>query len=288
MRVLLVGCGYVASALARRLRASGHELAAVVRTAGSAGRLAELGLEARAADCRDARDARRACAGTFDAVVFSLSANGGDYREVYVDALRNVLEGLAGAPRFLYAGSSSVYGESGGGWVDEATPPAPATPNARVLLEAEELLAARASGRFAAFAVRLSGIYGPGRAHLLDLLRSGAAVLPGRADAWVNRIHRDDAASALAHLLALPPGAAGCATFNATDDEPSRQGDVARWICERLGRPPPRFDDAAPPARHGAGAGANRRISNARLRATGWRPSLPSYREGFLPFLQTA
>lgn len=281
MRVLLIGCGYVASLLAARLTAREDEVTAVVRTAESVARLSAQGIVARTADCRDPAEVRRACKGNFDAAVFSLSAGGGDYREIYVDALRNVLEAIEKNPPrlFVSTGSTSVYGRSDGGWVNEATPPEPATPNARILLEAEHLLAERAAGRFPAAVVRISGIYGPGRAHLLEQLRAGAGVLPGRADAWMNRIHRDDAASALDHLLLRPPAAPGWAVFNATDDEPATQEDVTAWICRKLGRKPPRFDASASSPRHGAGA--NRRISNARLRAAGWKPSFPTYREGF-------
>ncbi len=282
-RVLLVGCGYVASILAARLRARGIAITAVVRSEKSSVALAPCGIAARVADCRDPADARRACEGTFDAVVFSLSAGGGDYRAVYVDAFRNVLDAIGeNPPRFFAStGSTSVYGRSDGGWVNEDFPPEPSTPNAKILLEAEHLLADRSADRFPAAVVRFSGIYGPSRSHLLDLLRDGATILPGRPDVWMNRVHRDDAASALEHLLLHPPTAPGCEVFNATDDEPARQGDVVAWLCGKLGRALPHFDETAPPPRHGASAVTNRRISNARLRDTGWKPAFPSYREGF-------
>ncbi|MFZ4695839.1 MAG: SDR family oxidoreductase [Verrucomicrobiia bacterium] len=282
-RILLVGCGYVASTLAARLHARGIAIAAVVRSERSAAALATCGIAARVADCRDPADARRACEGAFDAVVFSLSAGGGDYRAVYVDAFRNVLDAIGKTPPPFFAstGSTSVYGHSDGEWVAEDSPPEPSTPNAKVLLEAEHLLANRSTGSFPAAIVRFSGIYGPNRSHLLDLLRNGAMVLPGRPNAWMNRVHRDDAASALEHLLLHPPTAPGCEIFNATDDEPARQGDVVAWLCGKLGRALPHFNETAPPPRHGASPGTNRRISNAHLRATGWKPAFPSYREGF-------
>lgn len=283
MRVLLVGCGYVASTLAARLRARSDAVSAVVRSEGSAATLAAHGIAAHVADCRNSAAARKTVEGAWDAIVFSLSAGGGDYRAIYVDALGNVLDALGTRPPrlFLYTGSTSVYGQSDGGWVTEETPPQPTTDGVRVLLEAEHLLADRAAGRFPSAIVRFSGIYGPGRSHLLDLLRAGGAILPGRPDAWMNRIHRDDAAAALEHLLLHPPTTPGCGVFNATDDEPARQGDVVAWLCGKLGRTPPRFDESAGPPRHGAGAGASRRISNTRLRAAGWRPAYPTYREGF-------
>lgn len=281
MRILFVGCGYTVMSLACRLRARGEAVVALVRTEESARALAARGLTARAADCRDPAAARRACAGDFDAVVFSLAANGADPREIYGDAFRHVLDALARHPPrfFAYTGSTSVYGRSADGWVTEELDPSPATPNARILLEAERQLAERAKGRFAAVVLRLGGLYGPGRSHLLDRLRDGAETLSGSADAWMNRIHRDDAASALEHLLFHPFPAIACEMFNVTDNAPARRGEVVGWICARLGRALPRFEAAAAPSRHGADA--NRRVSNARLRALGWSPEFPTYREGF-------
>ncbi|MCC7519678.1 MAG: NAD(P)H-binding protein [Verrucomicrobiae bacterium] len=281
MRILLIGCGYTVSVLAARLRARGDAVSAVVRTETSATLLRTRGLSVRIADCRGAADARHACSGAYEAVVFSLSAGGGDARQTYVDALRHVLDALEASPprTFLFAGSASVYGRADGGWAHETMPPEPVAPAARILLEAEELVAARCASRFSAAILRFSAIYGPGRAHFLDRLRHGEAILPGRADTWMNRIYRDDAAAAIERLLLQTPSETGCAIFNATDDEPARQEDVAAWICGKLGRPPPRFDETAPPTRRRAGA--NRRLSNARLRATGWAPKFPNYREGF-------
>lgn len=281
MRILLVGCGYTVAPLADRLRARGEAVVALARTEESARALAARGLAARAADCRDPAAARRACAGDFDAVVFSLAAHGAAPREIYIDAVRHVLDAIERKlPRFFaFTGSTSVYGCSSDGWIAEEAEPSPATPNARILLEAERRLAERAKGRFAVALLRLSGIYGPGRSHLLDRLRGGAETIPGSADAWMNRIYRDDAASALEHLLFHPFPAAACEIFNVTDNAPARRGEVVGWICARLGRAPPCFEAAASSSRHGADA--NRRLSNARLRALGWAPKFPTYREGF-------
>jgi nucleoside-diphosphate-sugar epimerase len=88
---------------------------------------------------------------------------------------------------------------------------------------------------------------------------------------WTNRIHRDDAAQAVVHLLTRQ--VAPERLYLGTDDEPAQLGDVATFLAERLGAPTP------PPADPAQGHG--KRLSNARLRATGWEPTRPSYREGY-------
>jgi nucleoside-diphosphate-sugar epimerase len=73
------------------------------------------------------------------------------------------------------------------------------------------------------------------------------------------------------HLLTMP--ADPQRLYLGTDDEPVQMGDVAAYLAERLGAPAP------PPADPDQGHG--KRLSNARLRSTGWAPTLPTYREGY-------
>ena len=130
--------------------------------------------------------------------------------------------------------------------------------------------------------LRLGGIYGPGRTSLVERVRSGAArVSPGSAR-FTNRIHRDDAAAALAHLAALP-AAPSC--HLGVDCAPAPEAEVLAWLAERLGVAPPCED--APPAREETRrATGNKRCSNARLLATGFRFRYPTYREGYEALLR--
>ena len=102
----------------------------------------------------------------------------------------------------------------------------------------------------------------------MDTVREGRVEDPHR---WTNRIHREDAADAVVHLLTTE--AQPDTLYLGTDDEPAQLGDVAAYIADRLGAPAP------PPADPARGHG--KRLSNARLRATGWAPTRPSYREGY-------
>jgi nucleoside-diphosphate-sugar epimerase len=133
------------------------------------------------------------------------------------------------------------------------------------LLAAEELFGERLPD---GTVLRLSGLYGGSSTRLLDQVLAGRVEDPHR---WTNRIHRLDAADAVVHLLTRPELPERL--YLGTDDEPAQLGDVTAFLAERLGAPTP---PAADPAR-----GHGKRLSNARLRATGWRPSRPSYREGY-------
>ncbi len=121
---------------------------------------------------------------------------------MYVDGLLNAL--AATEPRLLiFTGSTSVYAQVDGTWVNETSETKPDRETGRILLEAERI--ALASGGFVA---RLSGLYGPGRSVLMRRFLSGEAMIEGDGLRWINQIHRDDAARAIVHLAyqaRLPP-----------------------------------------------------------------------------------
>ena len=156
---------------------------------------------------------------------------------MFVDGLRNVLAALDAShlQRIVFVSSSAVYGEHRGGWVDEDTPPAPQGFNGRILLEAEALLAARPES---ATALRLAGLYGPGRLQLIERLRSGQAGAPVEPRIGPTA-SIDDAAAAVAHLALLPavaPVYIGC------DDTPLPLHELAptwRARARRASRPRP-------------------------------------------------
>jgi nucleoside-diphosphate-sugar epimerase len=223
----------------------------------------------------------RAAADGVDVLVYAAAADGftdDAYRAAYVDGLQRVLDALASAPleRVVFTSSTAVYGQSDGAWVDEESVTEPQGFSGRRLLEAERLLLG--CGRPAAV-LRLAGIYGPGRTRLIDEVRGGAATVPdGSEPLWTNRIHADDCAGALRHLLRLPADEMR-GVWLGVDDEPCDRAVVLDWLAERLGVARPRrvpVGDA--PARIRPG---NKRCSNAKLRRAGYAFRFPTFREGY-------
>jgi nucleoside-diphosphate-sugar epimerase len=210
-----------------------------------------------------------------DAVVYVASADAFDeaaYRRVYVEGVRNLLAALAVRPpaRLLYVSSTGVYGQTAGEWVDERSPAEPGGFSGRCLLEGENLALGR--GR-PSVVVRFGGIYGPGRTRLVEAVRRGEACgdSPPR---YTNRIHRDDCAAVLEHLLGLPSPEA---LYLGVDCLPAPECEVMDWLADALGVPrPPRGGGSAPGPQRG-----NRRCRNDRLLASGYRFRYPTYREGY-------
>jgi electron-transferring-flavoprotein dehydrogenase len=198
-----------------------------------------------------------------DVLVFCAAPDQRDesaYRALYVDGLRRLLDALE-ISRLVFVSSTAVYAQDAGEWVDEQSPALAEQFNGRVLLDAERELAAHAAG----IVLRLSGIYGPGREMMLRRARDGGT---GRAR-WSNRIHVDDAASALSHLIdAQHPEW----LYLGNDDLPALESEVLAWLREREGLPRSALETSTE---------SGRRVCNARLRASGWTPAYPDFRAGY-------
>lgn len=192
---------------------------------------------------------------------------------------------IAGAPQLetiVYLSTIGVYGDHGGEWVDEETPPAPVSERSGARLAAEQqwqALGLRA-GRPVAI-LRLAGIYGPGQ-NALTQMRSGRAKRIDKPGQAFNRIHVEDIAQAIE--AALVQRADGI--FNVTDDAPTPQGVPVGFAAELLGvAPPPEipFTEAAKTMSPMALSfyGESKQVRNDKLkRALGMRLRYPTYREG--------
>jgi nucleoside-diphosphate-sugar epimerase len=173
----------------------------------------------------------------------------------------------------FFVSSTAVYAQDQEEWVDESSPTLPAHFSGRRLLEAEALLCA---ATFPGTVIRFGGIYGPGRTRLVQSVKTGRAVFRESPPQWTNRIHRDDCAGVLKHLLGL---ASPEDLYLGVDCEPARERDVQRWLAETLDAPPPRPTTAEDPAARVARG--NKRCRNDRLVASGYTFAYPTYREGY-------
>ncbi len=202
---------------------------------------------------------------------------------------RDAMTEAAGLRWIGYLSSTVVYGDRGGGWVDEATPPAPSQPRGQRRLAAE-LAWSGFADRCAVDIFRLAGIYGPGRS-AFDDLRAGTArrmVKPGHQ---FGRIHRDDIGRAVAAAMRRDR-APGVRILNLVDDEPAESGDVIEEAARLLGIPPPppiAFADALPAMSPMARSfwAENRKVSSRQTQAAlGLRWLYPSFREGLAAIIR--
>lgn len=281
LTIAIVGCGYVGTPLADQLAAAGHHVTAVRRS--DAGEPLHPDVHLQRADVTHPDLALPPC----DVLVYAVSAGGyADtlYRAAYVDGLRNTLRALGDSPPRLglFVSSTAVYGQTDGQLVDEESATEPTGFSGRILLEGEHIMReACACG----VAVRLAGIYGPGRTRLIDSVRSGTARIPPEPH-FTNRIHRDDCAGILRFLIdRYAAGAALAPVILGVDHLPARYDEVVHWLADRLRVPRPPVAES--PARR-TRPESNKRCSNARITAMGYRFAYPTFRDGYAPMLPTS
>ena len=279
-RLVVAGLGYAGAAVAREAAAAGWRVAGTARNPARAS--APLGVKVV-----PFAEAGPAIAAATHLLVTAAPGEAGD------PVLAAHGKAVRAAPflRWIgYISTTGVYGDRGGGWVEEETPPAPTQDRTRRRVAAEEQWAAFAD-RLPVDLFRAGGIYGPGRS-VFDELRDGTArrtVKPGHA---FSRIHRDDIALAVSAAMRQGRGP-GLRVLHLVDDEPAESAAVVEGAARLLGvEPPPAvpFEEALPRMSPMARSfwGENRRVANAATkRALGiasWRH--PTWREGLTAILR--
>ena len=276
---LIIGCGYLGQRVAALWQHAGHAVHALTRSTARADEFRRQGWYPVLGDLTQPQSLP-----TFTQIDTLLLAVGLDrrsghsQREVYVDGLAHLIAHCPVPPRrVISVSSTSVYGQEGGEWIDEASATEPQAENGQVCLAAERLLQDRWPH---AQIVRSAGIYGPGRLIArVEQLRAGTP-LAGLPDAWLNLIHVDDLATA---VLAVAERAAVGSTWLAVDNQPLTRREFYQAITQRVGAPEPRFAEGDMPA----AGGLNKRCSNRRLREDlGWTPRYPTIHEGLTHVLE--
>jgi nucleoside-diphosphate-sugar epimerase len=280
--LLVAGLGYAGLAAARLAAAAGWRVAGTARAPQGGAAPGDVAVLPFAA-------AGQAIAAASHLLVTAPPGEAGDpvlaaHRAARVAAL------AAGRLRWVgYISTTGVYGDRGGAWVEETTPPAPGQARSARRLAAEQAWREVTAGRAALDLFRAGGIYGPGRSPFDDL-RAGTArrvVKPGHA---FSRIHRDDIARAVLAAIGqeLPPAVR---VLHLVDDEPAGSAEVIAHAAALLGLPPPPAIPFAEARRTMSPMALSfwaedRRVANAATKAAlgiAWR--YPTFREGLAAIL---
>jgi nucleoside-diphosphate-sugar epimerase len=282
MRVLIVGCGYVGVPLGAELVRIGHEVFGLRRSPVAENELKAAGIQPLIGDvtrpellAKLPRD--------FDWVVNCVAAGGNaeNYREVYLQGTRNLIEWLAAnlPKKFVYTSSTSVYAQNDGSQVKESSPTEPLAETSKVLVETEKVLSAAVVERkFPAVILRVAGIYGPDRGHWFKQFMQDAAHIEGNGSRHLNMIHRDDLVGCL--IAALKNGRAG-EIYNVVDDEPVSQLHFFQWLAQAMDKPLPPSEPENPDPIRRRGV-TNKHVSNRKLKMElGYPFKYPTFRQGY-------
>lgn len=183
-----------------------------------------------------------------------------------------------------YLSTTGVYGDYGGGWVDENTPLTTATKRGQARIKAEE---AWGDLGLPLHIFRLAGIYGPGRGPFAKL-RNGTARRIIKKDQVFSRTHVEDIAQVLHASINTPNTGA---VYNVCDDTPAPPQDVIAYAAELLNLPiPPAvdFDDAKMTDMARSFYSDSKKVRNNRIKdELGVKLLYPTYQTGLQALLKT-
>jgi nucleoside-diphosphate-sugar epimerase len=280
-RLLCFGLGYSARVLAGRLIGEGWEVLGTARDR-------DVAVVPRGCVMHRFDRQHRLPAAAFDGVTHILVSIPPDAEgDPALDAHENDIAALPTLAWLGYLSTTGVYGDRGGGWVDEDSGLHPSGERGRRRIAAETgWLDLWRRHRVPVHVFRLAAIYGPGRGPFHGL-RVGAAKRIAKPGQVFSRIHVEDLASVLSASIARPrPGA----VYNVCDDEAAPPEAVVAYAAGLLGVEPPAlvpFEQAklSPMAR--SFYDDNKRVSNARMKTElGVALRHPTYREGLRAILR--
>ncbi len=279
-KVLVVGCGDLGATVAKNLQKN-HEVIGLRRSLDiSSGHAPASGIKTIQADVTLPDTLTQLEKFNPNIVIYCVSAGGqtdAQYQAAYVQGLKNVLATQtqnANLQHVFFVSSTRVYGQNTQEILDENTPAIPADFGGERLLEAENVLKYLPCK---STSMRLSGIYGKGRLYLVNTAKD-LSKWPVE-NHWSNRIHRDDAAGFIAFMVEKTLNSQTLEdTYIVTDDMPTQQYEVLTWLANKQN-----IDTSnvkAPPVQGG------KRLSNQRLRDTGFQLQYSNYQAGYSHILQ--
>lgn len=296
MKILFTGAtGVLGRAALPRLVAEGHDVTAVARNTKDRSWLEAVGARPAEVDLFDPDSIDEAVAGTDTVVHYAtsippLTAMAKRDSWAMNDRLRSEATGLLvdaavsrGVERFVQESITFTYADGGSSWLDERSPVAPASDVLDSALAAEAHVDRFRTGGGTGITLRLSRVYGPGKASDEYVSAVAARRIPivGDGENYVSSLHVDDSATALVTALTAPDG-----VYNVTDDVPVTSAEYTETLARLLEAPRPRRVPgpiARLALRRAAGLlTTSHRVSNRKFReTTGWDPAFPSVGEGW-------
>lgn len=277
-RLLIVGCGYVGEELARQAFLRGDQVWGLRRSHSQL----PSGVRAIQADVVSGEGFPE-IPEELDWVVYAVGAS--DHSEVayeaaYVRGIENLLLHLVkqSVPpkRIVFVSSTGVYGQNSGEWVDEGSTTEPTHFSGRLLLQGEKLVR---QSTLPSVILRFGGIYGPNRVFLLKQMVNASSYPNPQEAHFTNRVHRDDCASMILHLLSKEQVSP---LYLGVDDDPASRNALYAWVSKQLGRELSSWPENENTRQTG------KRCRNDLLKQSGYRFLYPTFREGYSSLLSAA
>ncbi len=296
MKVLFTGAtGVLGREAVPMMVANGHDVTGVARNRDDETWLDSVGARPRVVDLFDMASIRDAMAGTDTVIHYATSIPAQTAMtkrrswetndRLRAEGTRDLVDAAiaAGVERFVQQSITFFYADGGDEWLDESSPIAPQWEVLESALVAEENVDRFRNAGGTGVTLRLSRLYGPGRAssdYIASVANRKLPIVDGGTN-FISSLHTRDAATATVAALSAPDG-----IYNVSDDEPQRSGEHMRTLAQLLDAPEPRrvpiWLARIVSGRAVAFLTTSQRVSNASFKqATGWQPEFPSSTEGW-------
>jgi nucleoside-diphosphate-sugar epimerase len=269
VKVAIVGCGYVGSAIAQYWQTQGLDLLVTTTQQARVESLSGLANQVAVLNCAD-RDRLQALLRDRQLVLLCVaSKRGASYADTYLGTAQSFAEVLphTAVEQLIYTSSCSVYGQHEGAWVSELMPPKPATDNGKIIEQTEATLLSAAGPNRKVCVLRLGGIYGPGRTLEQIYSRAAGSTRPGKGNEATNWVHLSDIVGGIdwARTQQLS------GLYNLVQDEVPTVRELIGRVCDRYALAPVQWDEAEGCDRK------NVRVSNAKIKSTGYSFVHPNF-----------
>ena len=274
MKIAVIGCGYVGSAVACLWQEKGHTVTVTTTTPEKVSNLsaiAERVIVTRGDDLATLKELLT----DREVVLLSVGAKKRDrttYEHAYLQTAKNVVLALqenSTVRQLIYTGTHAILSDRDGEWADEQCSVDPANENGKILWETEKELLSAQTDKLKVCTLRLAGIYGEGR-ELIKIFRSWAGTTrPGKGDNYANWVHLDDIVNAID--FTCQQQLAGI--YNLSSDEPLIRKEFFARLFITHNLPGIDWDDSTPSNRP-----FNVRLDNQKIKAAGFQLTHPRIR----------
>ena len=202
MKLAIIGCGYVGSAVARLWHQAGHEVTVTTTTPAKQQQLQAIASKVAVVTGNDLTGLKQIVAER-DVVLLSVGSKQRTpetYRQAYLETAQNVVAAIRATSRvkqLIYTGSYGILKDNSGATIDETVTVEPKDEFSAILHQTEQELLSVPESEFRTCILRLAGIYGPRRELIKIFRRVAGSTRPGNGHEYTNWIHLEDIVRAI-------------------------------------------------------------------------------------------
>ena len=271
MKISIIGCGYVGSAIARLWQEKGHTVTVTTTTPDKVSNLSAIADRVVVTQGNDLGTLQEILTDR-DVVLLCVGAKKRDrvtYEQTYLQTAKNVVlaaQEISSLKQIIYTGTHAILGDRQGEWTNEECPIATVNENGEILAKAEEVVLSAQKENLSVCILRLAGIYGENR-ELIDIFRSWSGTTRlGKGENYANWVHLDDIVNALE--FACDKQLAGI--YHLSSDETLTRKEFFDRLFHTHNLPGIDWDNSTPTNRL-----LNLRLDNSKIKAAGFQLTHP-------------